>query len=114
MQLVEDPATSLETYRDRRFQRRSLLLDLGDPATSLETYREAILLAPEKAHLNFNLGNSLLHNGQVPEAIAAFQKAIKIDPSLLRAKCAAASLLAINGSYAEAKASSPILALTLQ
>lgn len=71
----------------------SLLIDLGSVEEGLRTYEEALQVEAPRATLCYNIGNAYLANGQVPEAIVSFQQAIDLDPSLLSAKCAVASLL---------------------
>jgi tetratricopeptide (TPR) repeat protein len=49
-------------------------------ADAVTTYQQAVAAKPDPASYN-NLGNSLARTGKVDEALAAYQKAIELDPT---------------------------------
>jgi tetratricopeptide (TPR) repeat protein len=54
--------------------------DCGDTATAAELLRQAILRAPQLAEAHASLGAVLTAEGRLPEAIAACNGAIAVDP----------------------------------
>lgn len=48
----------------------------GDLHAALATYRRVTPLQPDNAWLDFNMGNLLMRTGQLPDAIAAYSRAI--------------------------------------
>ena len=81
----------------------SLQMDMGDVKGSLETLQAAFKVTDDRAPLCYNLANAYLANWQVQEAIASYERAISLDPTLVSAKCSVASLHAMHGRYEEAK-----------
>ncbi|MCF3627082.1 tetratricopeptide repeat protein [Planktothrix agardhii 1801] len=53
----------------------------NDP-TDVESYQKALEIKPDDAELYFGLGNAWIAKGEVEKAIAAYQQAIAINPSL--------------------------------
>jgi protein O-mannosyl-transferase len=61
------------------------LLDVGD-GSAAEHARHAVALQPENAALHELLGRALVLNGEIGEAAAQFERALRIDPSLQDAR----------------------------
>jgi predicted TPR repeat methyltransferase len=55
---------------------------IGEPAVAIEVARETALLFPGVALAALALGEALLAQGQLPTAIAEFQRALRVDPAL--------------------------------
>jgi predicted TPR repeat methyltransferase len=62
------------------------LISSGDIATALETARDTSTLYPGIAQAALSLGEALLAAQLLPPAIAEFQRALRIDPSLDEAR----------------------------
>jgi len=56
------------------------LLSARQPAEAITPLREAALLQPSDPAIQHDLGLTCLEVGRVPEAIAAFQRAVTIKP----------------------------------
>src|SRR2546430_14080811 len=56
------------------------LLRAGRPADAIAPLRDAALLAPSNPIIQHDLGLACLEVGRVPDAIAAFERAVASDP----------------------------------
>src|SRR5688572_20152337 len=52
---------------------------------AVQCLQAAVRLAPDSAKVQYNLGLSLQHLGRNAEAIAAYKRAIELDPSHVKA-----------------------------
>ena len=55
-------------------------LKVGRPAGAIAPLREAAFLQPSNPTIQHDLGLACLETGRVPEAIAAFQRAVSSNP----------------------------------
>ncbi|MBV5266780.1 class I SAM-dependent DNA methyltransferase [Pinisolibacter aquiterrae] len=82
---ASDPAssrlTSGDPIADRRFQRARDYAAGGDPAAAAELMEQALEIAPDWAAGWFALGEFRLAAALETEAVAAFERAIALDPS---------------------------------
>ena len=68
-------------------KRAESLIDEGNeivsqkPSQAEKLYREAVILCPESANAQYNLGISLYALGSEKGAIEAFKSALKLDPN---------------------------------
>jgi Flp pilus assembly protein TadD len=71
-------------------------LDTGDPAASpdvmdrllaeqIRRHQTVLIERPQHADLHYRLGVLLRHAGRLPEAIAAFRRAVQINPTYAKA-----------------------------
>jgi hypothetical protein len=60
-------------------------LAAGDPVEAERLYREAAARAPRDGAVRLNLGIALQRQGRRDEAVAAYDEAVRLDPSLARA-----------------------------
>jgi tetratricopeptide (TPR) repeat protein len=84
----------------------NLYLEQTRFAEAAEQYRLTIQATPydgQRAHAHFNLGISLVAQGLLEEAAAAFRDAVRINPELLDARLALGSLLARQGESEAAR-----------
>jgi len=58
----------------------------GDFKTALSLYSKAVATSGSSAELYYNLGNSYYRNGNVPQAILYYERALRLDPSFSRAR----------------------------
>ena len=58
----------------------------GDYNTALSLYSKAVTTAGSSAELYYNLGNAYYRNGNIPQAIIYYERALRIDPSFSRAR----------------------------
>jgi predicted TPR repeat methyltransferase len=69
-----------------RLLRAQALAESGDPGAAFEVARETAALYPGIAEAALGLGKILLKTGQLPVAIAEFQRALRLDPGLADAR----------------------------
>jgi len=77
---------ALASMGDTDTNRNIVLAKLGEAyetdnkySDAADTYAKAVALKPDPSYYN-NLGNSLARTGKVDDALAAYQKAIELDP----------------------------------
>lgn len=77
---------ALQQMGDTDTNRNIVLAKLGEAyetdnkySDAADTYAKAVALKPDPSYYN-NLGNSLARTGKVDDALAAYQKAIELDP----------------------------------
>ena len=77
---------ALQQMGDNDTNRNIVLAKLGEAyetdnkySDAADTYAKAVALKPDPSYYN-NLGNSLARTGKVDDALAAYQKAIELDP----------------------------------
>jgi len=58
---------------------------LGDSGGSLEHYKKALDLDPDSEIFHFTLGNVYIRNGDIPNAIAHFEKVVELNDNNLEA-----------------------------
>src|SRR5205807_905539 len=56
-----------------------------DPKSTLSELQQFLQAEPNSANLNFMVGDSLLQNEQVEQAVPYLEKAVKLDPALRQA-----------------------------
>lgn len=59
----------------------NLLIDSNDPRAAIETYKQGLNSTPNDPYLIYNLALSQYKDGNIPESIENFRKAIKINKS---------------------------------
>jgi tetratricopeptide (TPR) repeat protein/serine/threonine protein kinase len=72
------------------------------PGEAIPFYAAALAARPRNAGLQANLASALLHSGDLDEAIAAYKKAIDLDPDFFLAHLGLADALDEKGRYDEA------------
>jgi len=75
-----DDDSSPETRSDRHNDRGVIRERTGDLRGALTEYREALRLCPGHARTWINLGNAWVKLGNPPEAIAAYRRALELEP----------------------------------
>lgn len=73
----QDPATAAQTFKDPAW-RASAHYKAGDYAKAVKDYQSL----PKSAENRYNLGNALAQNGQLKEAISAYDNALALNPKL--------------------------------
>jgi tetratricopeptide (TPR) repeat protein len=76
----------------------------GDPAKAMWHYGEALRLNPGFAEVQYNVGNLLLAQNRLDEAIASYERALELRPTLVDARANLAVALNAQRRYAEALA----------
>jgi tetratricopeptide (TPR) repeat protein len=83
----------------------NVTLQLAAEPAAAEVLRESKyrrLLGPADARGEFNLGNTMLRQGRLDEAITRYRRALELDPKLVVAHVNLATALSARGAPAEA------------
>ena len=62
------------------------LLNAGKVDLAIEKFRKQVALAPNDANAHDSLGEGLMKKGMIKEALAEYNRALEIDPSLQNAQ----------------------------
>jgi tetratricopeptide (TPR) repeat protein len=81
-----------------------IALERGDPAGAVDMLRRAIAIQPDHANYQANLAYGHVGLKQFPEALAAFERAARLDPADPELRLGAGNCLAMMGRTAEAEA----------
>jgi cellulose synthase operon protein C len=74
------------------------------PQCALESFRSGLKIAPDSAHLNFLLGQSLYSAGRVQESVTPLEQAVRLNPDALPAHLLLGTVLTKLGRDREAAA----------
>jgi superkiller protein 3 len=83
--LLEEVEDSVQGSPERLTRFGILLLSLKQPDRALNVLQAAAHLAPRDAQVVFQLGRAYLDLDRFPEAVSAWERAIKLDPKLAEA-----------------------------
>jgi tetratricopeptide (TPR) repeat protein len=80
-----------------------IALRTGDPARAVERLREAVTIAPDHAEYHANLAYGYVALKQMPEALAAFQRAAQLDRHNLELRLAVGNCFGLMGRAKDAE-----------
>src|SRR2546429_3734866 len=103
MKLLEEVIVRKGDFLEARYCRGILLLNGGKPAEAMADFRFVSEKDPGDAYAIYYVGHCLAATQRIPEALAAYEKAIAIDSSLRSAYYGAFQCLQQMGKAGDAK-----------
>lgn len=85
------------------YQLAKLFNKLGDDESAIAEMREAIRLSPKRASFHGIIGQLYINTGEIPAAVAAFQRAIELDPGYSEARANLKELEILNQQRLQAQ-----------